>query len=146
MFLFSIGCRRRQGQLHTCLSFSVSKSRPCLASQLVCSLSTSQQTRGTCHTCFGAAWLRTQLKKCACYPRPIHGSLRSNRRERESALILTLPLPIKYEVGEGAFIPPWQSPFWSWAFGITEVSSTTLYGAANSSFVSFTPSPSWSSD
>lgn len=61
----------------------------------------SQRARangGACFKYFGAGILRAQLKKLSCCPRPIHGTQR-NTQERERALILTIPLMIKYETG-----------------------------------------------
>lgn len=55
-----------------------------------------------CYRYVGAFWLRRQLKKenscCSCYPRPLQGTNR-NTLERERALILTVALTIKYELG-----------------------------------------------
>jgi len=61
----------------------------------------SEQERhsgGSCYKYTGAAWLRVALKAFPCYPRTIHGTHR-HTVERERALILTVPLTIKYELG-----------------------------------------------
>jgi len=58
----------------------------------------ARDSDGACYRYLGAAFLRRQLKKMSCYPRPIHGT-RRHTHERERALILTIPLTIKYEFG-----------------------------------------------
>ena len=57
-----------------------------------------RQSGGSCYKYTGAPWLRVVLKRFSCYPRPIHGTQR-HTVERERALILTVPLTIKYELG-----------------------------------------------
>ena len=57
-----------------------------------------RQSRGSCYKYTGAPWLRVVLKLFPCYPRTIQGTQRDTV-ERERALILTVPLTIKYEVG-----------------------------------------------